>query len=32
LSLLYVGISFGFMPRSDEVRSSGSAIDNYLRN
>ena len=32
VSLLYVGASFGFMPRSGIAGSSGSAMSNFLRN
>jgi len=31
-SLLYVGASFGYMPRSGIVRSSSSTMSNFLRN
>jgi len=32
VSLLYVGASFGYMPRRGIARSSGSAMSNFLRN
>jgi hypothetical protein len=32
MSLLYVGASFGYMPRSGIVRSSDRNISNFLRN
>jgi len=32
VSLLYVGASFGYMPRRGIVVSSGSAMSNFLRN
>jgi len=32
VSLLYVGASFGYMPRSGIAGSSGSAMSNFLRN
>jgi hypothetical protein len=31
VSLLYVGESFGYVPRSDIAASSGSTISNFLR-
>jgi len=32
VSLLYVGASFGYMPRSGIGGSSGSTMSNFLRN
>jgi hypothetical protein len=32
VSLLYVGASFGYMPRSGIAGSSGSTMSNFLRN
>jgi hypothetical protein len=32
VSLLYVGTSFGYMPRSGIAGSSGNTISNFLRN
>ena len=32
VSLLYVGASFGYMPRRGKAGSSGSAMSNFLRN
>ena len=32
VSLLYVGASFGYMPRSDIAKSSGHTMSNFLRN
>jgi len=32
VSLLYVGASFGYMPRSGIARSSDSTMSNFLRN
>jgi hypothetical protein len=32
MSLLYIGASFGYMPRSDIAGSSGSTMSNFLRN
>ena len=32
MSLLYVGASFGYMPRNGIAGSSGSAMSNFLRN
>jgi putative Ca2+/H+ antiporter (TMEM165/GDT1 family) len=31
VSLLYVGVSFGYMPRSGIAGSSGRIISNFLR-
>jgi hypothetical protein len=32
VSLLYVGASFGYMPRGGIARSSGNTLSNFLRN
>jgi hypothetical protein len=32
MSLLYVGASFGYMPRNGIAGSSGRTISNFLRN
>ena len=32
VSLLYIGVSLGYMPRSGIARSSGSTMSNFLRN